>query len=256
MIQKVILVIHILISSFILSSFLNIQSCKGEAYGAAYLITKEHLIYQPTDANLTWVNCEMGSFIMMNGRASPQKNINGSIVQTLDIFDFSMVHLSWFERLQGRYKLRKSDPIKIVNATTDILRMKALLSHEHALPPASPDLNRTIVIMPWLGSEHGAGHSKISNRLAYLRSCFWSLYEEYPNIAVMVKNEKDQQILRNFTEMPFYDVVWIPNLPKSASLPVATVQQAKVRLMDGRWDFDFVFFTESDQVSINSYFSI
>jgi galactose-1-phosphate uridylyltransferase len=30
-----------------------------------YLITKEHLIYQKTDANLTWVNCEMGSFIMM-----------------------------------------------------------------------------------------------------------------------------------------------------------------------------------------------
>lgn len=220
------------------------------------MITREHLIYQKIDANLTWVNCEMGSFIIMNGRANPQKNINGSIVQSLDIFDFSMIHLSWFERLQGRYKMRRSDPIKIVNATTDILRRKALLSHEHRQPPASPDLNRTIVIMPWLGSEHGAGHSKISNRLAYLRSCFWSLYEEYPNIAVMVKNEKDQQILRNFTEMPFYDVVLIQNLPKSASLPVATVQQTKERLLDGRWDFDFVFFTESDQVYIHYHITL
>jgi hypothetical protein len=29
---------------------------------------------------------------------------------------------------------------------------------------------------------------------------------------------------------------------------VATVQQAKARFKDGRWDFDFLFFTESDQV--------
>jgi hypothetical protein len=29
---------------------------------------------------------------------------------------------------------------------------------------------------------------------------------------------------------------------------ICIVQQAKARLMDGRWDFDYVFFTESDQV--------
>ncbi len=43
-------------------------------------------------------------------------------------------------------------------------------------------------------------------------------------------------------------MIYIPDLPKSASLPVATVQQTKARLLDGRWDFDFVFFTESDQL--------
>lgn len=53
---------------------------------------------------------------------------------------------------------------------------------------------------------------------------------------------------RNVSGLPFHDVMLIENLPKSASLPVATVQQAKARLMDGRWDFDFIFFTESDQV--------
>ena len=46
---------------------------------------------------------------------------------------------------------------------------------------------------------------------------------------------------RNVSGLPFHDVMLIENLPKSASLPVATVQQAKARLMDGRWDFDFIF---------------
>lgn len=53
---------------------------------------------------------------------------------------------------------------------------------------------------------------------------------------------------RNVSGLPFYDVMLIEDLPKSASLPVATVQQAKARIIDGRWDFDFLFFSESDQV--------
>ena len=42
----------------------------------------------------------------------------------------------------------------------------------------------------------------------------------------------------------------IEGLPKSASLPVATVQQTKERMLNGTWaHFDYMFFTESDQVS-------
>ena len=40
------------------------------------------------------------------------------------------------------------------------------------------------------------------------------------------------------------------DLPKSASLPVATVQNAKEMIKNGTWDFDFIFFTESDQILI------
>jgi len=40
----------------------KLQQCKdsGEAYSAAYLIHKDHLLNQFTNYNLTWVNCEMG----------------------------------------------------------------------------------------------------------------------------------------------------------------------------------------------------
>jgi hypothetical protein len=41
----------------------------------------------------------------------------------------------------------------------------------------------------------------------------------------------------------------LENLPKSASLPVATSQEAKRRIQTGVWDFDYIFYTESDQVS-------
>jgi hypothetical protein len=54
---------------------------------------------------------------------------------------------------------------------------------------------------------------------------------------------------RNVSGLPFFDVLLAEGLPKSASLPVNTVQQTKARLLDGRWDFDYVFFTESDQVT-------
>jgi hypothetical protein len=44
--------------------------------------------------------------------------------------------------------------------------------------------------------------------------------------------------------------VLIKDLPKNAALPVATVKAAKERIQDGRWDFDYVYFTESDQILV------
>jgi hypothetical protein len=58
-------------------------------------------------------------------------------------------------------------------------------------------------------------------------------------------------VCRKESGLPFYDIILLPNLPKSAGLPVGTTQQTKLRLQDGRWDFDYVFFTESDQILIS-----
>lgn len=256
------------------SNYLKLHKCRdgGEAYSASYLITKEHLRYQNTAYNLSWVNCEMGSFIMMNGNANPQKsNINGTIIQSLDVLDFAVVHLSAYERLQRRWGLsvekslaaklpinitnnRKTKAISIpwnisaVTESAELLRAHALKVRRYSSELLStPQLNRTIVVMPFLGADMGAGHSKLHNRLQYLHACFWSFYAKIPHIVAFVKNDKDYQYARNTSNLPFFDVVLLDNLPKSASLPVSTVQQTKARLMDGRWDFDFIFFTESDQ---------
>jgi hypothetical protein len=43
------------------AEYLKLHKCRDvmEAYSASYLITREHLTYQFTGLNLTWVNCEM-----------------------------------------------------------------------------------------------------------------------------------------------------------------------------------------------------
>ena len=51
--------------------------------------------------------------------------------------------------------------------------------------------------------------------------------------------------------LPFYDVLLLENLPKGASLPVATTQRTKAKLQSGEWPFEYVFYTESDQILIS-----
>ena len=239
----------------------KLHKCRdgGEVYGAAYLIHKEHLIYQFTGYNLTWVNCEMASFIMMNGRATPSRNVNGSLVQSLDVLDFSVLHLSAYERLQRRWDRSigvhrmKTGNIEPVIRAVQLLKELALRKQAEREQPGyryeHRGLNSTVVVMPFLGSDMGAGHSKLGNRFVYLQACFWSCYLHFPHVTVAVKGVKDYHWAMNDSGLPFWDVLLIDNLPKSASLPVATVQQAKARIMDGRWNiFDYVYFTESDQI--------
>lgn len=250
--------------------YLKLHKCKdaGEVYSAAYLIHKTHLMEQFTDYNLTWVNCEMGSFIMMNQRADPNKSLNGSLTQSLDVLDFSVIHLSAYERLQRRWggsiakivgkevaKQMHTGNIDPVVKATALLKERALRSRAAGTPFASPRLNRTLAIMPFLGSDNGAGHSLLGNRKIYLQSCFWSIYAEMPHIVAAVKSVKDMAYARSSeVGLPFFDVMLMPDLPKSASLPVSTVQWTKRRLHPetGMWRdmFDYVYFTESDQILV------
>ena len=127
------------------------------AYSAAYLITREHLEYQFTDYNLTWVNCEMGSFIFMTGRVDPRKDRNGSLVQSVDILDFSLIHLSTYERLQKRWmwsiksKDALSGNIEPIRTASQLLKVRAMQLRDKKTPMVEKKLNRTLVIMPFLG---------------------------------------------------------------------------------------------------------
>jgi hypothetical protein len=119
----------------------------GEAYSASFLVTREHLLHQNTNYNLTWVNCEMGSFIMMNPRAKVGKNNNGSVIQTLDVLDFSFIHLSWYERLLNRYRIKKpknENPLQHVIDALSILKSKAIQARSLGIPSLHPALERTI----------------------------------------------------------------------------------------------------------------
>jgi hypothetical protein len=189
--------------------FPNLQYCfdTGEAYSAAYLVSKQHLIAQRTDYNLSVVNCELASFMLFHRYIGlPPKKIEkiGSIVQTLDMLDFSILHLSVFERLIGRWSpaSRKisdnQNNFTVVTNAANILHQQALLLQRYVQhqAPTTPQLDKTVVVMPYLGVDRGIGHSRLVNRQYYLHACFWSYYTFYKNIVIAVKDIKDAIYIR------------------------------------------------------------
>ena len=331
--------------------YLQLHKCgdMGEAYAAAYLTTREHLQYQNTHYNLSMVNCEMGSFIMLfRGRREVE---NATIIMALDVLDYSIIHLSAYERLIRRWKYVLPDKEQIESVITSQKLLKNLSSsdgfftyrpkktqpqsssrrllesssssssrsssrssssssssssnrsssrrsssssrsrnrilsnvssplterspnnnnieqhtshthtHSHTSPSGSitykqrklsPELmaklDRTVAVMPFLGFANGAGHSHLNNRFEYLIACVYSLKEFYDHIVIFVKSEKDKHWVEQVSGLPVWKVVLLDNLPKHAALPVATVQNTKKFIVSGEWDFDYVYFTESDQI--------
>ena len=184
------------------------------------------------------------------------------------------------------------DPLLLSPAT--LAKKGARLTETHRQTLSKQ--NRTVTIMPFLGYEMGAGHSNLGNRFVYvcprvyvcmyvcvcfasvppspsllltltpssqcryLQACFWSLYAHFPHVTVEVKSQKDYDFCKHDSGLPFFDVVLMEGLPKSASLPVSTVKHAKARMTPGGdWQgnggdwaglFDYVYFTESDQVCV------
>lgn len=263
--------------------FLAYHKCRdgGEAYAAAYLTTREHIVEHNSNYSLGWVNCEMASFIMMSPAKDMNKEKDGQILQTLDVLDLSVIHLSAYERSNRKHahalKSARAHAIKnpniqsrdrswaghtngesdttiepVINATR-ILQAEFLDQSKTGAKPRFDHetidfLNRTVVVMPFLGTDMGAGHSDLSNRYRYLHTCFWSVRNYFPYVAVSVKSLTDFNYIRS-SGLPVFDVLLNEGLPKSASLPVATVQHTRRKLMSGEWQFDFVYYTESDQVS-------
>lgn len=245
--------------------YLKFHKCRdtGEAYGAAYFITKTHLIQSKVHKyNLSWVNCEMGSFVMMNQRLNPRsirkENLTGVVIQSLDVLDFSVIHLSAYERLQRRWKLKlfrgrkktwaqQESVDEVLKNATKYLRA-SINQRSDGVQDAFSEFNRTVAIMPFLGSSNGAGHSVLSNRYLYLKACFWSIFAYIPNVVAVVQSDKDYEYCKTKSGLPFYDVIFARGLPKVASLPIATSRLVRQRLLNGTYDFDYVYFTESDQI--------
>eukprot|EP00603_Paraphysomonas_imperforata_P007358 CAMPEP_0114422952 /NCGR_PEP_ID=MMETSP0103-20121206/5885_1 /TAXON_ID=37642 ORGANISM="Paraphysomonas imperforata, Strain PA2" /NCGR_SAMPLE_ID=MMETSP0103 /ASSEMBLY_ACC=CAM_ASM_000201 /LENGTH=371 /DNA_ID=CAMNT_0001591573 /DNA_START=88 /DNA_END=1203 /DNA_ORIENTATION=+ len=235
------------------AEYLSFHICigGGEAYGASYLITKEHLLLQFTDLPLNWVNCELASFMMMTPKRSLKPNHNGQIIQSLDVLDFSAIHLSAYERLTRRnhykkfYKKTPADTIEKMALSTASLKKR--IANDVNIEK-TPELQRTLAVMPFFGTGMGSGHSVLANRYKYLETCFWSIYSEIPHIVVGVTSQVDYDYCKNESGLPFFDVILNKDLPRGSSNPVSTVQQVKKRFQSGEYDFDYMFFTESDQV--------
>jgi hypothetical protein len=210
---------------------LKLHLCNAvfEAYSASYLTTKQHMLngellslslshtlthshthcsrscsVASESFNLSWVNCEMASFIHMkeSNRFFNNPNSEGPIMQSLDVLDFSAIHLSAFERSSKKHrnaiwespmdrKTKWTDIKPVVEAGHQLAALNAPGSATARKLHYSREALRTVVIMPFLGGAMGAGHSELNNRFEYLKTCFWSLYEFFPFITMGVSREQD-----------------------------------------------------------------
>ena len=182
------------------AEYLQFHKCQdhGEVYSASYLITKTHLLTHKIDFELSKCNTELASFMLMDTAMNANNDKPGTLIQSLDVLDFSVIHLSAFERLQRRHSRNsKGDKLVAVKNCTNILHDQyTIMNSSLSIPSYRAESYKTVVVMPWLGSETGAGNSHIGNRLEYLKACFWSFYLEYPYIVVAVKTQKDEFIIR------------------------------------------------------------
>ena len=247
----------------------------GEAYSAAYLTTKLHLMEVDIRRNLSMVACEMASTIMLstakrkNTKAMREKLYNfrtnasaeGIAVMSLDVLDYSIIHLSAYERSNRKFliRLKKLDP-KFDENNIEVVKDagKFIKQQDPSFQKVDDRAKKTVALMPFLGVNMGAGHSVLSNRYEYLRVCFWSVHQVFTHIVVGVLSQNDVDWLKS-SGLPFYDIIYLDNLPKSAALPVGTLNEAKRRLQIGAkswlnpdqpsWgQFKYLYFTESDQI--------
>jgi len=257
---------------------------EGEAYAGAILITREHFLsIRPEDEpnlNDTHISIETASFQFMETRKASKLNPAleiGAIVQTLDVFDLSVVHLSAYERSLRHhgYQDRRGPAVERMAQVSEDLEMRYKpadggrgsgtgSSRESTAQGTKRDdaedntnsmyLTRTLVLMPWAGSEKGVGNSKTALRSTYLKASFWSFYSRYGgNIVIGVPNEHDARIVKETLKLPALDV-WV--LPHLKLLPLALLAEARQKLRQKlRRDavfasFQYVFFSESDQLLV------
>jgi predicted ATP-grasp superfamily ATP-dependent carboligase len=147
---------------------LKLHLCNGvfEAYSASYLTTRAHMMHVSSESyNLTWVNCEMASFIHMKEGKSFFSNpyAEGMIVQALDVLDFSVIHLSAYERSSKKYKhliwntkadqKTKWTKIEPVKEVARLLELKNNPQKSAKNITWSEEAKNTVIIMPFLGKR-------------------------------------------------------------------------------------------------------
>lgn len=135
-----------------------------EAYSGSYLTTKAHML-TVQDYNLSWVNCEMASFLHMRGGQKVYTNPHseGMMAMSLDVLDFSVIHLSAYERSSKKHRKKiwstrkeqasKWSKIEAVKETARILEAKINPATSGTNLSWSEEAKKTVVIMPFLGEQ-------------------------------------------------------------------------------------------------------
>lgn len=164
--------------------------------------------------------------------------------KTVDMFDFFIEHLSWYER---RFKA-DADSLR----ARTLRRLREWTYHSSAaVNPSRRAREDVVVIMPYYATAGGdSGHSALDSRRAYLKLTLESLRPTFPRYTACVATEADYDYVTTTAGLGFYDVLKRFDITKPSRLGFATLYTAQQALLTNeRWkDFKFVFYTESDQI--------
>jgi len=222
-------------------SFAGTYQCPeaGEAYSAAFLCKKavflKHLVPE------TRLHKGVGN---MEGASNYMFKRN-RLLKTVDLFDFFVEHLSWYER-----RLFKDASLL---RDRSLARIKTQTFHRTSqVNPSGQSSDKVVVIMPYYATKGGdSGHSALESRRIYLRKTVESLKPTFPHYTVCVATKPDYEYVTDpSNELGFYDVLHYYTLPKPSRLGFATVHTAQqAMLTNPKWSrFEYVFYTESDQI--------
>ena len=222
-------------------SFAGTYQCPeaGEAYSAAFLCRKavflKHLVPE------TRLHKGVGN---MEGASNYMFKRN-RLLKTVDLFDFFVEHLSWYER-----RLFKDASLL---RDTSLARIKTQTFHRtKQVNPSGQSSDKVVVIMPYYATKGGdSGHSALESRRIYLRKTVESLKPTFPHYTVCVATKPDYEYVTDpSNELGFYDVLHYYTLPKPSRLGFATVHTAQQAMLNNpKWSrFEYVFYTESDQI--------
>ncbi|KAJ1461464.1 hypothetical protein M885DRAFT_581774 [Pelagophyceae sp. CCMP2097] len=212
----------------------------GEAYSAAYLTSATSFLRQAVRVPAERLNRGAGN---MEG-ASHSNFKRSAKFKTIDLFDFFIEHLSWYERRLW------ADGDDLRDRT---LRRVQAQRHIHSTRLINPDRtlrHDVVALMPFYATSGGdAGHSALESRRTFLRLTVDSIRQSFPNIVVCVATQPDLNYVSNVTAIPFFDVLHA-TLEKPSRLGFAVLHLAQQKmLLDVRWkQFKYVFYTESDQI--------
>ncbi len=218
---------------------------EGEAYSGSLLITAEHML--ETNLSNARVTTELASFVFMETRkVSKFKAEIGAVIQTRDVLDLSVIHLSAYER-----SLRSLGMNDVSGPAIDRIRRVARAQQKNARMSGKHTLflDRTLVVMPWAGLSKGVGNSKLGLRKIYLKACFWSFYAVYDNIVIAVSSEDEADIVKNILDLPAMEVFVLDMNNDVQGLPMASLVyvQRKIRSQWGK-SYNFILYSESDQM--------
>lgn len=243
------------------SSFHGMFSCNigtpCPSYTAGFLTSRGQLLDNPvTEAVMERANTNMetASYYTMGRRGKYD------VWRTVDALDFSVEHMSMYERLLRSRSIRDSDSVVahgLYDAFLERLRQyESRMRHKCSedVVVLDPEGERTIAVMPYYAAGGaGSGHTAFESKALYLNITLFSMRCHFGAVAVSCLHEGDRAYLAAGKGLPRIDeILWVdPNslaVNKPSFLGISTIRAAQQRWRDEKWPYSFMYYTEADQV--------